>query len=139
MTGATNVEPGPFGPFSYLVVDVIDGDGESALVAASHHTTVVIAWRYRDYPRISAHSMGDSGSTVGACRNFANGEVGVGHRIAVVEVEHELGAGGNFAVDTDIEWGWCRAIPLYTRAVAARPHVNDRFEINVDVVQHIPS
>ena len=81
--------------------------------------------------------MGDGGSTIGSCRNFANGEVGIGHRIAVVEGEHQLRAGRDFAVDTHIEWGWCRAIAFGTCAVATGAHVDDRFEINVDVVEQI--
>ena len=50
LTGTTDVEPGPFGPFGYLVVDIIDGDCQATLVAACDHATIVIPGRYRDNP-----------------------------------------------------------------------------------------
>ena len=67
MAGATNIEPGPFCAFGYLVVDVIDGDGQATLVAAGHHATIIVAWGHGDNPRIGAHSVGNECGAVDTC------------------------------------------------------------------------
>jgi len=133
--GVAEVEPGPFGGFGDLVVDVIDGDGQAALVVAGNHAAIIIAGRDGNQPYICSRGMAHTSSTVDARRNRAEGKVTVGDGGAIDEGQRKGGARRYFAVDADIERGW--GVAFTGTTVTTGAEVNNRFEADIDIVEEV--